>query len=375
MRLIRNWFDRHFSDPQVVVLTVLLVVATVAIITVAGMLTPVVAAIVIAYLLQGVVARVERLGIPHIIAVWLVFLAFVAFLLFLIFGLLPLLINQVTQLLQQMPQILSEAQSALMQLPEEYPAFVTEAQINQFMATLRSELFLLSQRVLTYSVSSVVAVVTLAVYGILVPFLVFFFIKDKDRLVAWLTTYLPRERALTTQVWVEVNDQIGNYVRGKFWEILIVGSVTYVTFAFLGLQYALLLAAITGLSVLIPYIGAAVVTFPVAVVAYFQFGLTAPFAYVMIAYGIIQALDGNVLAPLLFSEAVNLHPTAIIVAILFFGGLWGFWGVFFAIPLATVVKAVLRAWPRRQDFDDGLPDAQAPPAGPETPRHRTAAAD
>lgn len=375
MRLIRNWFDRHFSDPQVVVLTVLLVVATVAIITVAGMLTPVVAAIVIAYLLQGVVARVERLGIPHIIAVWLVFLAFVAFLLFLVFGLLPLLINQVTQLLQQMPQILSEAQSALMQLPEEYPAFVTEAQINQFMATLRSELFLLSQRVLTYSVSSVVAVVTLAVYGILVPFLVFFFIKDKDRLVAWLTTYLPRERALTTQVWVEVNDQIGNYVRGKFWEILIVGSVTYVTFAFLGLQYALLLAAITGLSVLIPYIGAAVVTFPVAVVAYFQFGLTAPFAYVMIAYGIIQALDGNVLAPLLFSEAVNLHPTAIIVAILFFGGLWGFWGVFFAIPLATVVKAVLRAWPRRQDFDDGLPDAQAPPAGPETPQHRTAAAD
>ena len=65
----------------------------------------------------------------------------------------------------------------------------------------------------------------------------------------------------------------------------------------------------------------------------------------MLAYGIIQALDGNVLVPLLFSEVVDLHPIAIIVAVLIFGGLWGFWGVFFAIPLATLVQAVLKAWP------------------------------
>ena len=68
--------------------------------------------------------------------------------------------------------------------------------------------------------------------------------------------------------------------------------------------------------------------------------------WVMIAYGIIQALDGNVLVPILFSEAVNLHPVAIIVAVLVFGGFWGLWGVFFAIPLATLVKAILSAWPK-----------------------------
>ena len=65
----------------------------------------------------------------------------------------------------------------------------------------------------------------------------------------------------------------------------------------------------------------------------------------MISYFIIQFLDGNVLVPILFSEAVNLHPLAIIVAILVFGGLWGFWGVFFAIPLATLVKALINVWP------------------------------
>jgi putative permease len=96
----------------------------------------------------------------------------------------------------------------------------------------------------------------------------------------------------------------------------------------------------------IPYVGATVVTLPVALVAYFQFGLTPPFYYVLIAYAAIQFLDGNVLVPVLFSEVVNLHPVAIIAAILLFGGLWGFWGVFFAIPLATVIQAILRAWPR-----------------------------
>ena len=76
----------------------------------------------------------------------------------------------------------------------------------------------------------------------------------------------------------------------------------------------------------------------------------------MIAYAIIQALDGNVLVPLLFSEALDLHPVAIIVAIVVFGGLWGFWGIFFAIPLATVVQAVLKAWPRVTRPDEANED-------------------
>jgi len=63
-------------------------------------------------------------------------------------------------------------------------------------------------------------------------------------------------------------------------------------------------------------------------------------------YVTIHVLDGNILVPILFSEAVNLHPVAIIVAVLVFGGIWGFWGIFFAIPLATLVKALLNAWPR-----------------------------
>jgi len=98
--------------------------------------------------------------------------------------------------------------------------------------------------------------------------------------------------------------------------------------------------------VLVPYIGATVVLFPVILMGFFQFGWSPDFMSIVIGYAVIQLLDGNLLAPLLLSEVVNLHPVAVITAILVFGGFWGLWGVFFAIPLATLVQAVLRAWSR-----------------------------
>jgi putative permease len=209
-------------------------------------------------------------------------------------------------------------------------------------------------------VASITQMASVLLYVVLLPVLVFLFLRDKDQLHGWFMRLLPKERGVATQVWREMDHQIGNYVRGKFTEILIVGVVSFIVFATMGLKYAMLLGALVGLSVVIPYIGAVVVTFPVVVIAYFQWGWSAGFAYLTLAYVVIQVLDGNVLVPWLFSEAVNLHPVAIIVAVLLFGGIWGFWGVFFAIPLATLVKAVITAWPRSTvegpDVVDGISD-------------------
>ena len=213
--------------------------------------------------------------------------------------------------------------------------------------TIRAEVGRLGQRALSISLSSIIGLITIMVYLILVPLLVFFFLKDKQKILAWVQGFMPVDDILVRQVWREVNDKIGNYVRGKFMEIVIVWFVTYLTFALLGLNYAMLLSVLVGLSVIIPYVGAALVTLPVAFVAYVQWGPDTQFWYVLFAYGVIQFLDGNLLVPLLFSEVVNLHPVAIITAVLLFGGIWGIWGVFFAIPLATLVQAVLNAWPRQ----------------------------
>lgn len=345
MNSVSRWFRRQLDNPQVVTLTLALLSVGVAIYLFGNMLAPVLAAIVIAYLLQGLVARLTAVGMPHLPSVILVFVGFIAFVVLVLFGLLPGLIRQVTRLVGQVPQILERAQTLLLELPRQYPNFLTEAQIQEFVSGLGSEFIRLGQPVLSFSMTSLVALITVIVYAVLVPLLVFFMIRDKDRIVDWLAEFLPSERQLASTVWQEVDAQIGNYVRGKFWEIMLVGVVSFAVFSLIGLQFALLLGVLTGLSVLIPYVGAAAVTVPVALVALSQWGVTADFYYALLAYGIIQAIDGNLLAPLLFSEVVNLHPVAIIVAILFFGGIWGFWGVFFAIPLATLIQAVLRAWP------------------------------
>jgi len=207
--------------------------------------------------------------------------------------------------------------------------------------------------VLSISVSSIPAIITLLVYLILVPLMIFFFMKDKEMILNWMSRFLPTERHLVTEIWTEMDAQIGNYVRGKFYEIIIVGGAAYIVFQLMGLNYSPLLAIMVGLSVLIPYIGAATATLPVAFVGYFQWGLGSDFTWLIVWYFVLQFLDGNVLVPILFSEAVNLHPVAIIVAILVFGGFWGFWGVFFAIPLATLVKAIINVWPTHEETEAG----------------------
>jgi putative permease len=352
MRLITDWFKRTFSDPQVVVLTVVLVVGFAVVLFMGDMLAPALASLVIAYLLEGIVGFLERRHFPRLAAVLVVFVAFMLALVLVIFGLLPLLSRQVTQLVQQLPAMLGQGQQILMQLPEKYPELVTVEQIQDAIGMLRRELASMGQTLVSLSLSSVVGFITIVVYLILVPLLVFFFLKDKQLILGWMLQFLPRERRITSRVWRDVDSQIANYVRGKFWEIIIVGSVSYVTFTAFNLDYALLLAVLVGLSVVVPYVGAAVVTVPVLLIAWFQWGWGTEFIWLAAAYLVIQALDGNVLVPLLFSEVVALHPVAIIIAILVFGGLWGFWGVFFAIPLATLVKAVLSAWPKTDTIAD-----------------------
>ena len=345
-KLFRDWYNQHFSDPQVALLSFLLIAGFSTIIFAGKLLTPLLAAIIIAYLLDGGVAFLQSRKVPRFIAVISVFSLFILLFLLVLFVLAPLMISQATQFVLDIPQMIAKGQQALMELPEKHPQLINEQTVREFLIGIRSQVTKFSQQVLSFSLSSVVDLLSFMVYLIVVPLLVFFFLKDKDSILVWFQSFLPKERQLVTRVWFEVNRKIAGYVRGKFMEILIAWCVSYVTFLFLGLNYAMLLSFIVGISVLIPYVGAAIATLPIAIIAYSQWGYNSDFISVIVAYAIIQFLDGNLLVPLLFSGMVNLHPAAIIVAVLFFGGLWGFWGVFFAIPLATLIHAVLNAWPK-----------------------------
>ena len=345
INVIHNWYQRHFSNPQVVILALLLIMGLAMIISLGDILAPLFGAMVFAYLLESVVGQLECWGVPRIVAVTIVILLAITVTVITFFGLVPLLSKQITQLVKELPVMIAKGQDYLLQLPQNYPEVLSEQQVQELITGLRGDVGNLGQKILSISPKLFQNVLTFGIYLILMPFLVFFMLKDKQKILGWASHFIPENTELSRQVWNDVDAKIGNYVRGKFIEVGIIWMVSFGVFSIMGLNYALLLSFLVGVSVIIPYIGAIVVTMPVAMIAFFQWGVTAQCLYLLIAYQVIQFLDGNVLVPVLFSEVVNLHPVAIITAVIFFGGVWGVWGVFFAIPLATLIQAVLKAWP------------------------------
>ncbi|MGD9638163.1 MAG: AI-2E family transporter [Alphaproteobacteria bacterium] len=345
MNPVIKWLNRNLSNPQIVYLLLTVSFGLVAAVFMARTLAPVIAAVIIAYVLDSGVTRLRKLKLPKLLCVWIVFASFFAVLVVSFFVLAPVVFDQVGQFIQQMPNMFNKVQEYLLGLPAKYPQFIEKRQIRDLMTSLGSDAAKFGQRIVTFSLNSILALGTYVVYLVLVPLMVFFFLKDKEAIFAWFSRFLPEERGLITKIWLDANVQFSSYIRGKVWEIIVVGFASYITFRFLGLNYSALLGVSTAFSVVIPYIGAAVVTFPVAGVAFFQFGLTQECLNAIIAYWVIQAIDGNILVTILFSEVVKIHPIAIVVAILIFGSFWGFWGVFFAIPLATLVQSIINAWP------------------------------
>lgn len=400
MEAIKRWLSRQLSNPQVALLGVLLLVGMVVIYFFSGMLAPFLASVVIAYLLDGIALRMQRYGLPRLLAVTAVFIGFLVGILFLCFVLLPSIVNQVQSfVVEGSPKVIRTVKTSFANLADSAPNWlakftqtvdeetketgkeaepIAEAPKETGMADASSAIntranggalsgldidFDLERQIINIGqiigaqlLNAFRNVVVWIVYLVLIPVLVFFMLKDKEKIIAWVIQFLPKDRSLATQVWRDVNAQTGNYIRGKFWEIIIVWSVTYATFRLFDLKTALLLSLFVGLSVLIPYVGAAIMYIPITLAAFDHAAVDQAgnwnqkvfweVFWILAAYTIIQILDGNVLAPILLSDVTSLHPVAIILAILIFGGLWGFWGVFFAIPLATLVHAVIKAWPK-----------------------------
>lgn len=347
LEVLKQWYRKNFSDPNAVTLVMVIALIILIFTWFGKWLMPVFVAIVFAYLLEWPVKKVHATGLSRNLSTSVVILGFVGFMATMFVMAIPVIWQQSLALIKELPEMMTRIKEYMEKLPEEYPN-IDPNLITDIMHNVDSKLVVVLENSVEGVMASLTDIVAILIYLILVPLMVFFMLKDKQELTSGLDKILPTDRALINQVSNEMDQQIFNYIRGKLIEIFIVGGTTYVAFVIMDLRYAAVLGLFVGLSVLVPYIGAAVVTVPVAGVALFQFGMTPDFYYVLIAYGVIQALDGNLLVPLLFSEAVDLNPVYIIVAVLFFGGLWGFWGVFFAIPLASLVKAIINAWSIKQ---------------------------
>jgi putative permease len=232
-----SWFRRYWNDPNVLALFALLTLVIFIFATLSKILIPVFASIVIAYLLQWAVERLERY-MPRRLAVLLVCIGFLALLAVAIIGILPPLWRQLSNLANELPNTIGKGQALLMHLPERYPDYISSSQMQQFLNEFKLQLGRLGQMLLSASITFIPSMIAVVIYLVLVPLLVYFFLMDKNKILQWFTPYLPRNRRLISQVWHEVHAQIGKYIAGKLIEMAIVWVVCFIVFWGMGLQYA-----------------------------------------------------------------------------------------------------------------------------------------
>lgn len=344
---IRSWFEKYLGEPDAVYLVCIVIAVALIVLYLGVYLSPIITAGIFAFVLNDFVLVLTRMRCPRIVAISVVVLLFVSAAAALMIGILPLVSQQFQQLVNNIPALVEAVRNLVVMLSDQYPDIVSTEYMQTTIDSLQGKLTEIGGVVIQGAFTQIPNVIALLVFLVLVPICLFFALKDHHLILSWITSLLPRNRPVLENVGREMSYQITRYIRGKVIEIVLVGITTYVVFWLLGMNYAALLGLLVGLSVIVPFIGAVLVTIPVVLVATLQFGWSLDLLWILGAYIVIQVLDGNVLVPLLFSKAVNLHPLAIISAVLVCGGIWGIWGVFFAIPIAILIKTLIASWPRQ----------------------------
>ena len=347
LKFFKDWYNTHLTDPNQVALALLILFITLITYVLLATVVPILVAIILAYMLEGIVKSVsEKYNLQRTSAVLSIYISFLILSFMTVIILVPLMLNQISLFIKSLPSMLERGKDLLISSSNSQFSLFSQSQISEILSAINSEITMLGSSIISFSLSSAGSLVETIVYIIIVPIIIFFLLYDKDNINDWFKKFFPEKLDLSRKAYAELDLKLGNYIRCKLIEIIIVWVASTFFFAVLGLNYSLLLGFLCGISVIIPYVGAIAVTIPIMVVAFFQWGTSSEFWYVIIAHTLIQIIDGNVVVPLLFSDAVNLHPLAILISILFFGTIWGIWGVFFAIPLAVLFNTLLTIWPR-----------------------------
>ena len=363
--LFKNWYLRHFSTPGTIEFALVLLCIFLIVYYFMWLVGPLVEALCIEYCLDGVVRFLTRkCYMSRTVASSVTMLFFIGLSVSILVFVVPKLLQQGSQFYQTLQSISAQNISTekgedfdsivtsnilpfVENLPDPLPSMMTEGEIKELVNKARLALISNVSNIFNNQIMpSVVNVMSFLVYLVIVPIFTFLMLSNKSQLQSRFVTYiLPSNQRIIHEFWPQLTKQIEGYMRGKLIHITIVSIVNTVAFMLFGLHYAILLGIGVGLSVVIPYVGAVIITIPILLVSVFQFGFGYTLVWLLAVYIIIQLLDSNVLTPMLFSKAMNLDAFSILASILIFGGLWGFWGVFFSIPLATFIRTIIVNWP------------------------------
>lgn len=296
----------------------------------------------LAYFLDPLADRLQRLGMNRIWATALIAFAMVlGFVAFLVVAV-PALVWQVQGLVAALPEYVSQVAALL---ARRYPeVFGEESRIMRNLTDVETMLREGGLPVLNQVLAGGLVVLDTLIVLVVTPVVAFYLLLDWDRMIARVDAWLPREHALTIRGLArEVDSVLAGFVRGQLSVCVILGVFYAVALMAIGLQFGFLVGLLAGLVSFIPYVGSVVgLTLSVGI-ALFQFWDDK--AWIVVTAGIFlfgQFVEGNVLAPNLIGKSVGLHPVWLILALSVFGTLFGFTGLLVAVPVAAALGVVGR---------------------------------
>lgn len=312
-------------------------------------LSPFLVGMLLAYLGDPLVDRLERLGLSRTWGVVAVFTLFSLILLALLLVLVPMLGRQLVRLYELAPQMLDWLQNsalpwvqAKLGLPQGFWRF---DKLKEVISGHLGQTTDVVGVLLASATASGLVLVGWIGNLLLIPVVGFYLLRDWDLMMAKLRGLLPRNReGLVLKLTGECHEVLGAFIRGQLLVMLALGVIYSVGLMAIGLDLGLLIGLLAGLASIVPYMGFVVGFGSAVAAALFQFGgfELYPLIGVAVVFGIGQLLEGMLLTPLLVGDRIGLHPVAVIFAILAGGQLFGFTGVLLALPVAAVIMVLLR---------------------------------
>ncbi len=345
MELIKKWVKCYLNNSEALCLIIILVGLGLFIFSFSTIVTPILLSIIISYFGSLLIKKLIKIGLPRLTSVLIVFILFISLFIWLVTWLLPLLWEELRNLMNILPNIISSLKIYLIQFQRHFPKFFSDVQIEHFTQQLNQSINLILKPIISFSFMSILNLATSVVYLIMVPLMVFFILRDEELILSWFINFLPKQRLTLHKIWNEFRYKLQIYIRGKVTLAILSGLISFIVFKWLGLRYNALLGFLVGLSAFVPYVGLVIVSVLIIVIALFQWGVSRNFWYVISAHVLINFLEANLLEPIFFAELMQLSPLVIILSVLLFGHLFGFWGIFLAIPMAALAQTLLKNWP------------------------------
>jgi len=325
-------------------ITLLVLVAALYILR--DMLLPFVAGMAIAYFLDPIADRLERIGAPRWLATTCVLLFFVLILVLAALLLVPLIQSQIVQLVDTLPLIVNwvsnigipTVERMLTQLSVENVERLKDA-VNSFAGNAIGWLGTVLQGIVTGGFA-LFDVLTLL---FITPVVAFYLLRDWDVMIGTIHGWLPRQHVATILSQVnEIDETLAGFVRGQATVCLVLGLFYGVALSIFGLNFGLVIGSVAGLLSFIPYVGSMVGFVSSVGVALVQYDTWTPVLVVVAIFVFGQAVEGNFLTPKLVGDKVGLHPVWVMFALLAGGSLFGFVGVLLAVPVAAVIGVLAR---------------------------------